>query len=87
MAPPRKSPLLAALLGVVPGLGHIYLGRYRRAAGFVAGFGMLQFFGFDFDLTAVGALVGVPLEFGGVGLWLYSIYDAYITARMMALSG
>jgi hypothetical protein len=43
--------------------------------------GVLEFFGFDFDLTAIGAVVGVPMELGGAGLWLYSIFDAYHTAK------
>ena len=81
MARPRKSPLLAATLAIVPGLGHIYLGDWRRAIGFMGAAGALEFFGFDLDLTAVGAVVGVPMEVGGVGLWLYSIFDAYQSAR------
>jgi hypothetical protein len=45
--------------------------------------GLLQFVGFDLDLTAIGAVIGVPMELGGVGLWLYSIFDAYRTAQRM----
>jgi hypothetical protein len=45
--------------------------------------GLLEFFGFDFDLTAVGAVIGVPMEVGGVGLWLYSIFDAYNSAKRL----
>ena len=26
---PRKSPFLAGVLGIVPGLGHFYVGRYK----------------------------------------------------------
>jgi hypothetical protein len=80
---PRKSPLMAAGLAIVPGLGHLYLGQWRRAAGFALGTGALEFFGFDLDLTAIGALLGVPIELGGAGIWLYSIYDAYHSARRM----
>jgi len=43
----------------------------------------LQFFGFDLDLTVIGAAVGVPLELGGGALWIYSIVDAYRTAKHM----
>jgi hypothetical protein len=78
---PRKSPALAAMLAVVPGLGHLYLGDYRKGVGFMGATGALEFFGFDLDLTAIGAVVGVPMELGGVGLWLYSIFDAYHTAK------
>jgi len=78
---PNKSPALAALLAVVPGLGHLYVGDAHRALGFFAAAGGLEFLGFDLDLTAVGAVVGVPMEVGGVGLWLYSIVDAYRAAH------
>ena len=81
LARPRKSPMVAAALAIVPGLGHLYLGEWRRAASFMGAAGLLEFFGFDFDLTAVGAVVGVPMELGGVGLWLFSIFDAYQRAR------
>jgi hypothetical protein len=76
-----KSPLKAAALAIVPGLGHLYLGEWRKGATFMGAAGLLEFFGFDLDLTAVGAIAGVPMELGGVGLWLYSIFDAYQTAR------
>jgi hypothetical protein len=79
----RKSPALAATLAIVPGLGHLYLGEYGKFAGFAAATGLLQFFGFDLDLTGIGAALGVPIEFGGAGVWLFSIFDAYRTARRM----
>jgi hypothetical protein len=78
---PRKSPLMAAGLAIVPGLGHLYIGQWRKAVGFALGAGALEFFGFDLDLTAIGALLGVPIELGGAGIWLYSIYDAYHSAK------
>src|SRR5258708_39360096 len=61
---PRKSPLMAAGLAIVPGLGHLYLGQWRKAAGFAPGTGMLEVFGFDLDLTAIGALLRGPTEVG-----------------------
>jgi hypothetical protein len=45
--------------------------------------GGLEFFGFDLDLSFIGALIGVPLEIGGGSLWLFSIVDAYRTARRL----
>jgi len=82
--PRKKSPWAAAALSaLVPGLGHIYLGHYPRGFTYLAGFGGLEFFGFDLDLTAVGAVVGVPMELGGIGLWLYGIADAWRLARAM----
>ena len=80
----RKSPLVAAgLSALLPGLGHLYLGRMPKAAGLFAAIGGLEFFGLDLDLTAVGALVGVPMELGGFGLWVYGIMDAYRLAKAM----
>jgi hypothetical protein len=84
LARPRKSPLTAAALAVVPGLGHLYLGEWRKAASIMGAAGLLEFFGADFDLTAIGAVIGVPMELGGVGLWLYSIFDAYRSAKRLS---
>jgi len=79
----RKSPLAAAALAVIPGCGHFYLGHNMKGLAYLLGIGGLQFFGFDLDLTAIGALVGVPMELGGGTLWLISIVDAYRTAKHM----
>lgn len=83
VAPRRKSPALAAALAVIPGLGHFYLGHNLKGLGFLVGIGGLQFFGFDLDLSVIGAAIGVPMELGGGTLWIYSIVDAYRTARAM----
>ena len=81
---PRKSPALAAVLAaLIPGLGHVYLGNYRRGLGFLAATGALEFFGFDLDLTAIGLALGIPMELGGAGVWLYGILDAYRAAKRM----
>ncbi len=77
----RRSPIVAAALGLVPGLGHLYLGQAKKGVALLAGFGLLQFFGADLDLTGVGAAVGVPMEMGGFGLWAWSVWDAYQSAR------
>jgi TM2 domain-containing membrane protein YozV len=79
----RKSPVVAAALAVIPGCGHFYLGHNKKGIGYLLGIGGLQFFGFDLDLTVIGAALGVPLELGGGTLWIYSIVDAYRTARRM----
>jgi TM2 domain-containing membrane protein YozV len=79
----RKSPLVAAVFAVVPGLGHFYLGDNRKGIAYLVGVGALEFFGFDLDLSIIGALIGVPLEIGGGSLWVFSIVDAYRTARRM----
>ena len=80
---PRKNPITAAALAIIPGCGHFYLGHNKKGVGFLLGIGGLQFFGFDLDLTVVGAALGVPMELGGGALWIYSIVDAYRTAKHM----
>lgn len=79
----RKSPALAAALAIVPGVGHFYLGDKKKGIAYLAGVVGLQLFGLDLDLTVIGLAVGVPLELGATGLWLFSIADAYRTARSM----
>lgn len=79
----RKNPAVAAALAIVPGLGHFYLGHHLKGFAYLVGIGGLQFFGFDLDLTVIGAAVGVPLELGGGTLWIFSIVDAYRTAKHM----
>jgi TM2 domain-containing membrane protein YozV len=74
---------MAAALAVVPGLGHFYLGDNRKGIAYLVGIGGLEFFGIDLDLSFIGALIGVPMEIGGGTLWLFSIVDAYRTARQM----
>jgi len=74
---------VAAGLAIVPGLGHFYLGHNAKGLAYLLGIGGLQFFGFDLDLTVIGAAVGVPMELGGGGLWIFSIVDAYRTAKRM----
>ena len=74
---------MAAALAVVPGLGHFYLGENKKGIAYLVGVGGLEFFGLDLDLSIIGALIGVPLEIGGGSLWLFSIVDAYRTARRL----
>jgi TM2 domain-containing membrane protein YozV len=84
-APPtsRKSPALAAALSVIPGLGHIYLGLPTKGLVYMLGAGGLEFLGFDFDLTAIGALVGIPMGLSGFALWAHGIFDAYREAKRL----
>ncbi len=85
--PRRKSPAVAAGLAIIPGLGHFYLGHNVKGLAYLLSIGGLQFFGFDLDLTVIGAAVGVPMELGGGGLWIFSIVDAYRTAKRMESGG
>jgi hypothetical protein len=79
--PRRKSRWVAATLAIVPGAGHMYLGEWRKGAFFLMSAGGLEFLGFDLDLTVIGDLLGVPMGIGGVGMWAFSIWDAYRIAR------
>jgi TM2 domain-containing membrane protein YozV len=79
----RKDPRIAAMLAVIPGIGHFYLGHNMKGVGFMAGILGMQFFGFDLDLSVIGAAIGVPMELGAGTLWVYSIVDAYRTAKHM----
>lgn len=79
----RKNPALAAALAIVPGCGHFYLGHNMKGLAYLLGIGGLQFFGLDLDLSVIGLAVGVPMELGSGTLWLYSIVDAYRTAKHM----
>jgi TM2 domain-containing membrane protein YozV len=81
--PQHKSPAVAAALAIIPGLGHFYLGHNLKGFGYLLGVGALQFFGLDLDLSVIGLALGVPMELGGGTLWLYSIIDAYRTAKQM----
>lgn len=79
----RKSPVVAAALALIPGCGHFYLGHNKKGIGYLIGIGGIQFLGLDLDLTVIGAALGIPLELGGGTLWIYSIVDAYRTAKHM----
>jgi TM2 domain-containing membrane protein YozV len=83
VARPRKNAFLAAVLAIVPGLGHFYLGENKKGIAYLVGVGGLEFFGIDLDLSFIGALIGVPMDIGGGTLWIFSIVDAYRTARRM----
>lgn len=79
----HKDARLAALLAVIPGMGHFYLGHNMKGVAYLVGIVGLQFFGVDLDLSVIGLAVGVPMELGGGTLWAYSIVDAYRTAKHM----
>ena len=79
----RKSPILAAALAIVPGLGHVYLGHYWKGIGLMIAAGGLEFIGLDLDLSVVLAPLGIPVGLGGVALWVYGMVDAYQIARRM----
>jgi TM2 domain-containing membrane protein YozV len=74
----EKSPLIASLLGLVPGLGAAYNGHNIKAlAHFLAVVG----------LWVLADIFGMPLEIafglGGAGFYFYSIYDAFQSAQRL----
>jgi hypothetical protein len=75
------SPGRAARLSIIPGLGHWYAGApVKGLVFFTAILGPLVL-GTELDLTVVGAVAGIPLDLGGLGLWAFCAYDAYRTAQ------
>ena len=75
--------MTAAALAIIPGCGHFYLGHNLKGLALLVGIGGFQLFDTGLDLTGIGAVVGVPLELGPGALWVYSIVDAYRTAKHM----
>ena len=80
-APARKNPTLAAVLAIVPGMGHVYLGHNLKGLFYLLACGGMEFIGFDLDLSVIGGLLGVPLGAGGFGLYVFQIWDAYREAK------
>jgi hypothetical protein len=74
------SPWTAALLSIVPGLGHWYAGAPRRGLLFFVAIVGGEILGIDLDLTLIGDIVGIPLGVGATGLWVFCAFDAYRTA-------
>ena len=75
------SPRRAAFLSIIPGLGHWYAGAPVKGMILFAGVLAPVVLGTELDLTLIGATVGIPLDLGGFGLWAFTAYDAYRTAR------
>ena len=79
--PRRKSPLLAAFISLIPGMGQIYVGYYRR--GFVtAAVILMAMFGgstMRFNLVPVFTL-------SAVFVWIFNIIDAGRMAAMYNLA-
>jgi len=79
----RKNPWAAAALAVIPGCGHFYLGHNLKGVGFLVGVLGFQLFDFGLDASVIGLSLGVPLELGPGALYVFSIVDAYRTAKSM----
>lgn len=69
-----RFPALAAFLAVVPGLGHLYVGAYTRAAMIVIG------------IIAVIVIIPLPVNvFLALFAWFFGIFDAYRQAQLVNL--
>lgn len=83
--PRRKRPLYAAVLALMPGLGHIYVGYYRQA------FQNILVVCFTILLLSSGAFDRMEPPFGLflAFYWLYNIVDAVRRANLynQALAG
>jgi hypothetical protein len=80
----RKSPALAALLSLMPGLGQVYVGYYHQ--GFVnMAIVAIAITVLNAEISALEPLFGFGLSF----FWFYNMIDAHRRARMynLALSG
>jgi F0F1-type ATP synthase assembly protein I len=73
----RKSPGLAGLLSVMPGLGHLYLGLYNRAFMIVGAFCLAIFM----SARGGGEFFGPVIGF----IWFFGIIDAVRQARAINL--
>ena len=69
----KKSPGLAGVLSVFPGLGHLYLGLYQRAFAFAGVFCLLIFF----NHGRMAPLSGPATAF----VWFFAIIDAVRQAK------
>lgn len=75
--PRRKSPFLAALLSVVPGLGNIYIGHYMRGFTITGAMAVIVLFAAE-SREPIAPIFGM----GAFFVWLFNIIDA---GRMAAL--
>lgn len=75
--PRRKSPPLAAVLSVIPGVGQVYIGYYVRGFVIAAIFGLMLIVAAESNEP-----LGPVLALGCIFLWIFNIIDA---GRMAAL--
>jgi hypothetical protein len=77
--PQAKSPALAGVLSAMPGLGHIYLGLYQRAATFFAVWMLIIAVVQETDSGAIG--FGIPFW------WFFVLIDAVRQAKAINATG
>lgn len=79
-APGAPNPVVAAVLGLIPGVGAIYNGEYAKAFIYIVIFGGLA------SLADSSATRGAEPLFGllAAGFYIYMIIEAYQTAKRRA---
>jgi len=75
--PRRKSPFLAAVISIVPGLGNIYIGHYMRGFSIAAAMAVVILIAAE-SRDPIAPIFGMVAFF----IWLFNIIDA---GRMAAL--
>lgn len=81
--PEAKTPMLAAILSVVPGLGNIYNGLYPRGIAFF----LIQVALINFAVRANDDQEVALLVPSFIFFWLFNVFDAYRQATLLNLSG
>lgn len=95
--------IIATLLAIVPGIGHIYLRAFRRGIGIiVAGIGLalVSYPGFlginsvlalnmtkGISMTSIMILALMMVGLGAIGFWIWQILDARKIAKQQAIEG
>ena len=85
-----KNPKIAAILSIIPGLGHIYINKKLRAFEFFIGTLILFFLSFSFaTITMLGvsfftimrAIITIIFVCSGLFVWVWSGHNAYHWTR------
>jgi len=72
----KRSPALAVVLSMLPGLGHLYLGLYRRGIAFFAAFALSLRLA-DSRHDALGVIIAF--------VWFFALIDAFRCAQAINL--
>lgn len=80
---PQKSPILAGFLSLLPGLGNVYNGLYRRAVSFFLVWAVI--FGLAVNAGDEGSEALPFLVLGLLFIWFFNIFDAFRQATLLNL--
>jgi TM2 domain-containing membrane protein YozV len=72
-----KEPILSVILSfILPGLGQVYNGQAKKGIILLAGYILMWIASFVLMIVLIGfCLMLIPIV-----IWLYAMYDAYVTA-------